>query len=93
MKRTAVLVNTSRGNLVDEVALADAIMEGRLAGVGLDTLTEEPPEPESALLKMDDVLITPHTAWMGDQCWERVFVQAFENLDQILEGNNPQWQV
>lgn len=59
----AVLVNTSRGRVVDETALVDALDAGELRGAGLDVLAQEPPEPDNPLLGRDDVIVTPHAAW------------------------------
>ena len=66
MKPTAVLVNTSRGPLINEADLLTVLQEGRLAGAGLDVLADEPPSFPLALAAMDNVVLTPHTAWYSD---------------------------
>lgn len=68
----AVLVNTSRGAVVDEDALLAALEDGSLAGAGLDVLAEEPPDPDNPLLDRDDVIVTPHAAWNSEGAEERL---------------------
>ena len=62
MKPTAVIINTARGPIIDELALIDALRSGAIAGAGLDVLEQEPPSPDNPLLTMENVLITPHVA-------------------------------
>ena len=62
MKRSAIFVNTGRGPTVDESALVKALQEGWIAGAGLDVLEQEPPDANNPLLKMDNVILTPHVA-------------------------------
>jgi len=70
MKPTAYLINTSRGGLIDEQALCQAINEGMIAGAGIDVTDPEPPQPDNPLLKLEQVLISGHSAWFRKQaCW------------------------
>jgi D-3-phosphoglycerate dehydrogenase / 2-oxoglutarate reductase len=89
MKAGAILVNTARGALIDESALAEALQAGRLAGAGLDVLTQEPPPPDLPLLQMDNVLITPHAAGLTDTAYRRMCVETVEQVLLILSGQPP----
>ena len=86
MKPSALLLNTSRGLLVDESALADALNSGRLAGAGLDVLSTEPPPPDNPLLKAKNCIITPHLAWATRAARSRLMRIAVENIRAFLEG-------
>ena len=65
MKKTAIIVNTARGKLIDQKALYDALKEKRIAAAGLDVLENEPPEANDPILKLDNVVLTPHIAWLS----------------------------
>jgi phosphoglycerate dehydrogenase-like enzyme len=93
MKPTAVLVNTARGGLVDEEALAKALREGRILGAGLDVLSEEPPPPDHPILDLPNVLLTPHTAGPTWQSFPRRFVNCFANIERVHRGEKPLWVV
>ncbi|MBN2579514.1 MAG: D-2-hydroxyacid dehydrogenase [Pirellulales bacterium] len=86
LKPTAFLINTSRGGLIDEPALAEALNAGRLAGAGLDVLTEEPPPPDHPLLRARNCCITPHIAWASKRARQRLLDEAVENLRAFLAG-------
>ncbi len=87
MKPSAFLLNTSRGPLIDEGALAEALNEGRLAGAGLDVLSEEPPVSGSPLIEAKNCLVTPHNAWAAREARERLLNIAIENLRRWSEGS------
>lgn len=86
MKPTAFLINTSRGPLIDEPALADALNEGRLAGAGLDVLSAEPPPAGHPLFTAKNCLITPHLAWATRAARTRLLATAVDNVRAFLAG-------
>jgi D-3-phosphoglycerate dehydrogenase / 2-oxoglutarate reductase len=89
MKSSAVLINTARGALVDEAALAAAISAGEIAGAALDVLATEPPAADSPLLADPRVLITPHGAWYSTEAQRDVAVRACEDVQRVLSGQPP----
>ncbi|PLX72538.1 MAG: glycerate dehydrogenase [Desulfuromonas sp.] len=86
MKPSAWLINTGRGALVDEAALAEALREGRLAGAGLDVLATEPPAADNPLLAAPNCLITPHLAWATHSARQRLMTIVVANLQAFLAG-------
>lgn len=88
MKPTAFLLNTSRGPLIDESALAKALNEGRIAGAGLDVLAVEPPTADNPLLRAKNCLITPHIAWATRAARSRLMEAVVENVRAYLTGES-----
>ena len=86
MKSTAFLINTSRGPLLDEAAVAEALNAGTIAGAGLDVLSIEPPKPDNPLLTAKNCLVTPHIAWATRAARARLMNIAVENLRAFLAG-------
>jgi glycerate dehydrogenase len=86
MKPTAFLLNTSRGGLVDEAALARALNEGRLAGAGVDVLSVEPPPPDNPLLHARNIVITPHCAWATRAARQRLLDITVANVRAFQAG-------
>lgn len=86
MKPTALLINTARGGLIDEPALAAALNQGRLAGAGLDVLAQEPPAADCPLLTAKHCVITPHIGWASRQARARLVNTVAENLKAFLAG-------
>lgn len=86
MKTDAFLVNTGRGGLVDEAALAEALFEGRIGGAGLDVLSTEPPQADNPLLKAPNTLITPHLGWATREARQRLMDVLEANIRGFMEG-------
>lgn len=86
MKPTAFLINTSRGPLIDEKALADALNAGKIAGAGLDVLSREPPDADHPLLKAKNCYITPHIAWATRAARQRLMDIAVANVGAFVNG-------
>lgn len=86
MKQGAILINTSRGGLIDEKALEQALLSGKLLGAGLDVLSSEPVLNGNPLLKLKNCFITPHIAWATRESRMRLMNQAVENLKAWMEG-------
>ncbi|MHC4251945.1 MAG: D-2-hydroxyacid dehydrogenase [Planctomycetota bacterium] len=86
MKETAFLVNTARGPLIDECALAEALNEGRIAGAALDVLSVEPPPEDNPLLSATNCVVTPHVAWATRASRERLMDAVVGNLKAYLKG-------
>ena len=86
MRPGAILINTARGELVDEAALADAIRGGRLRGAGLDVFEAEPVLPDNPLLALPQIVATPHLAWLTPETLARSIVVARENCRRVAAG-------
>ena len=89
MKRRALLINTARGGLVNEVALYDALTSGRIAGAGFDVASAEPPPADHVLMKLlalPNFLLTPHVAWASEQAIQALADQLIENIELFMAG-------
>lgn len=92
MKESTVLINVSRGGIVDEAALKKALDQGEIAGAGLDVVEEEPIPDDHPLLTTDRCIITPHMAWLAKESRQRLLDMAVENFKAYLDGR-PQNQL
>lgn len=86
MKPTAFLINTSRGQLIQETDLANALRQGVLAGAALDVLSKEPPPADHPLLHVPNCILTPHVAWLSFEARQRILQKTFENVKAALSG-------
>lgn len=86
MKKTAFLINTSRGQVIVEKDLADALNQGKIAGAALDVLSQEPPAADNPLLTAKNCIITPHIAWAAKETRARLMNIAVENLKAWMDG-------
>jgi glycerate dehydrogenase len=88
MKPDAILINTARGALIDEPALAEALRSGKLGGAGIDVLSEEPPRNGNILLdlRLPNLIVTPHIAWASEPAQARLAEQLIGNLEAFAAG-------
>jgi lactate dehydrogenase-like 2-hydroxyacid dehydrogenase len=93
MKKTALLINTARGAIIDEAALVEALLEGSIAGAGLDVYSDEPPAPRDPLRSCKNVVLTPHTAGQTREAMDRMVTCMLDNLDRVARGVEPRYRV
>lgn len=89
MKQTAVLINCARGGLVDSDALVASLKGDHIAGAGLDVFDPEPPKQDDPLFSLDNVVLTPHTASVTKDAFNRLRQRAVESVVRVLQGNQP----
>jgi D-3-phosphoglycerate dehydrogenase len=93
MRPTAVLVNTARGGIVDEAAVAEAMKAGRPAGVGLDVVVDEPLQPSHPLNGVPNIILTPHVAGVTEEAMMRMAQDSAEDILRVLRGERPKFPV
>src|SRR5262245_40736548 len=93
MKDSAILINTCRGPVVDEEALYQALRTGQIAAAGLDVMVEGPPKGDHSLFKLDNAIITPHTAGPTKENWTKAFRNGFDNIERVAAGRAPMWVI
>jgi phosphoglycerate dehydrogenase-like enzyme len=93
MKKSAILVNTCRGPVVDEDALHQALTSGTIAAAGLDVMVEEPPKQSHPLFSLPNVTLTPHSAGPTWDNWTKAYRNGFDNILRMESGQNPLWVV
>ena len=93
MKPTAYFINVSRGPVVDEPALIEALRAGRIAGAALDVFDQEPVDPANPLLAMDNVIVTPHSLCWTDECFHNMATTGLQSIVDALSGKVPEFVV
>jgi D-3-phosphoglycerate dehydrogenase len=89
MEKKPIIINTSRGPIIDEKALVGALAEGRISGAGLDVLEKEPPDPGNPLLKMDNVVLSPHVGFYSIESISELKRRTAKNVADVLSGRWP----
>jgi D-3-phosphoglycerate dehydrogenase len=89
MEKKPILINTSRGPIVDETALIQALKEGYISGAGLDVLEKEPPDPQSPLLRMENVVLSPHVSFYSEESISELKRRTAKNVADVLTGRWP----
>ena len=93
MKPTAIVLNSSRGGIVDEAALAAALSAKRIGGAALDVRINEPPGSDDPLAKFDNVLLTPHVAGITEEAQDRICIAGAQDVLRVLRGDRPVFSV
>lgn len=93
MKTSAYFVNASRGGIVKEADLIEALRTGEIAGAGIDVFDEEPPRSDNPLFQLKNVIVSPHSAALTKEASVRMAVHAAMQVDQVLKGEKPSWAV
>jgi D-3-phosphoglycerate dehydrogenase len=89
MERKPLLINTSRGPIVNEKALIQALEEGRISGAGLDVLETEPPDSKNPMLKMENVIFSPHVGFYSEESISELKRRTARNVSDVLRGRWP----
>ena len=93
MKKSAVMINTCRGPVIDESALYKALKDRQIAAAGLDVMVEEPPSPNHPLFTLPNVTLTPHSAGPTWENWTARFRNGFDNIERVAAGRAPKWVI
>ena len=93
MKSTAIVINTCRGEVIEERGLIEALQQGRILGAGLDTQAKEPPDPHNPLLRLPNVTLTPHSAGPTVDSYRKRFHNGYTNIERVARGHPPLWVI
>ena len=93
MKESATLVNTAHGPVINEAALYDALIEGKILAAGLDVFDQEPPQPDNPLFKLDNVILSAHLAGPTFESNIARVRNAFDNVQRVARGEEPLWVI
>jgi len=93
MKKTAIIVNTARGPIIEQAALCEALDAGTIAAAGADVLAKEPPAADNPLLAKENALVTPHVAWYSEESFEADMIDGMDELQRVLRGKRPRFIV
>jgi D-3-phosphoglycerate dehydrogenase len=93
MKPTAIIINTSRGPVIDEKALIDALTTGRINSAGLDVHTREPLDKDSPFMKIENCVLTDHAGWYSEEAMSELKRKAAENVRDVLLNSKPKYPV
>lgn len=93
VKKSAIIVNTGRGPIIKEQAIIKALQEKRIAGAALDVLEKEPIDPDNPLLKLDNVILTPHAAFYSEESSSEMKQKAAKNIVNVLKGDVPNYWI
>ncbi|MBN1298252.1 MAG: hydroxyacid dehydrogenase [Actinobacteria bacterium] len=91
MKPGAFIINTSRGGIIDEAALAEALSAGKICGAALDVFENEPPKEDSPLFLLENIILSPHSAALTKESAKRMAMHAAQGAADVLEGKTPKW--
>lgn len=89
MSPRTILINTGRGALIDEQALIRALTEGTIKGAGIDVFEDEPPASDNPLFKLDNVVVSDHTAWYSDRSQNELQTRAAKEVYRVFSGDEP----